>query len=397
MKHSRILLAAALALLTTLSAGASKPDSRTGMVEGDAWVFSTPVSTLPAGTCIQFGVNLENAGTKAPLHYKVEFEDGGQWVSDPAFVYEDGLSEYSFRTVSSTFRHPSTFMAVYRLANEVSDTLRVRCRVCSPFATDGSLLSADEPENVVSVKGKHYVGSVLKPLGPGKDYPEECVLLVGNSFTYFFGEPFMLQEIAFSQGTILQVNASLKGGQTFRQHCGLEMTIAQCELERPYRFAFLQGQSQEPAKYAAAPDSLADVCKAFCELSAMVKEAHPDCRVFAERTWAYPALENGGFASLEEFDSMLDKGAAMLAAAAGAEVSYVGRAFAASTKANPDLLVLDHDYKHQSLAGSYLKACVTWLTISGKTRFEGPVPNCGLIPADAAALRKTAESLARKR
>ena len=84
----------------------------------------------------------------------------------------------------------------------------------------------------------------------------------------------------------------------------------------------------------------------------------------------------------------------MLAEAAGAEISPVGAAFAKAAEETPDILVLDHDYKHQSRYGAYLKACSTWLTISGKTRFEGPVPSCGL-PADvAAALRKVAENAA---
>ncbi len=394
MAMRRLLLAAVLAVLCSLDGLAAKQGPWSGMVHGDAMLFSVPVSTLPAGTYIQFGVTVENIGTKAPLHYMVEFYDGGSWVTDPSYVYEDGLSKYSFRTVSSTVKHPSTFLAAYKLSHMVSDTLRVRCRVCSPFATDGSLLSADEPENKVGVKNKHYVAWKLQPLGPGDGFPEKRILLIGNSFTYFFGEPFMLQEIAFSQGTVLQVNASLKGGQTFRQHCGLDMTMAQCELPRNYDLAILQGQSQEPAKYAAAPDSLADVRKAFCGLCNMIRANHPDCRIYAERTWAYPALDNGGFASLEEFDSRLAEGAAMLAKAAGTEVSPVGDAFALAAAKVPDILVLDHDYKHQSRYGTYLKACITWLTISGKTRFEGPVPSCGLPDDVAAALRKVAEETA---
>ena len=393
MKPLRFLLTAALAVLCSSVCLAGKYD-RQGMVEGDAMEFAVPVATLPAGSYIQFGVTMENIGLKAPLHYMVEFYDGGGWVTDPAYVYEDGLSKYSFRTVSSAEKHPTTFLVAYKLEHMVSDSLRVRCRVCSPFAADGSLLDAKEPENKVGLKNKHYVAWKLQPLGNGDGFPENRILLIGNSFTYFFGVPFMLQEIAFSQGTVLQVNASLKGGQTFRQHCGLDMTQSQIMLPRNYDIAILQGQSQEPAKYAAAPDSLKDVRKAFCTLCGMIRADHPECRIYAERTWAYPALDNGGFASIEEFDVLLARGAAMLAEAAGAEISPVGAAFAKAAEETPDILVLDHDYKHQSRYGAYLKACSTWLTISGKTRFEGPVPSCGL-PADvAAALRKVAENAA---
>ena len=405
MKHWRFWLTALIFAVCSLGASAQDRDGlwiftknhpfvRSGMVEGDAIELSRPVTTLAADTYVQFNLSLENSGTKAPLHYKVEFLDGGEWVSDPDFVYQDGLSDYSFRTVSSTVRHPSTFLIVYKLAHEVRDTLKVRCRVCSPYATDGSMLNADEPENTVTLKGRGYVGAYLNPLGPGKGFPEKRILLIGNSFTYYFGEPFMLQEIAFSQGCILQVNASLKGGQTYRQHCGLEMTQAQCELPRGYEFAIIQGQSQEPGQFAAAPDSLADVGKAFCELCSRIRENQPGCRVFVESTWAYPAVNNGGFASLEEFDQRLEEGTAMLCEAASCERTLVGRAFKRARELAPGINLLANDNKHQSAAGSYLKACVTWLTISGRTRFEGAVPSCGLSEEDAAALRKVADEVA---
>jgi len=371
-----------------------RPIEQTGMVEGDAFTFATPVSsTLPAGSYVQFCVSLENAGEKAPLHYKVEFYDGGEWVSDPSFIYEDGLSDYSFRTVSSSVKHPSVFTVVYKLKGEVRDTLKARCRVCSPFAANGSLLSKDEPENKAGLKVRKSVGAKLIPLGAGEGFPEKRILLIGNSFTYYFGEAFMLQEIAFSQGWILQLNASLKGGMTFRQHCGLEMTRMQCDMPVAYDFAILQGQSQEPAQFAAAPDSLVDVKKAFCELSGLIRKTHPSCRIYAENTWAYPALENGGFASLEEFDRKLEEGTAMLAEAASCDRNLVGVAFRRARAEVPHIPLLDSDDKHQSIHGSYLKACLTWLTISGRTRFTGPVPSCGLRPEDAAALQKVAEEV----
>lgn len=405
MKAGRWFLAALLAAACSLSALAQQREGvwffsknhaikRSGMVEGDVLVFSRPVSTLPAGSYIQFDVSIENTGEKAPLHYVVEFFEDGKWVCDSSFVYQDGLSDYSFRTVTSAVKHPSTFMAVHQLGAEVRDSLKVRCRVCSPYATDGSLLSAEDEANSMTVKPRGYVGAYLMPLGSGKGFQEKRILLIGNSFTYYFGEPYMLQEIAFSQGWILQVNASLKGGQTYRQHCGLEMTRAQCEMELPYDFAVIQGQSQEPGKYAAAPDSLADVRKAFCELHSLIKEMHPDCRVFIESTWAYPGVSNGGFASLEEFDARLDEGTTLIAAAAGCERSLVGLAFKTARELCPEVSLLDKDDKHQSAAGSYLKACITWLEISGRTKFKGAVPSCGLPEADAAALRAAAEAVA---
>lgn len=366
------------------------PVEKRGLTEGGAFVFSRPVGTLPAGSFVQFGVSLENGGEKAPLHYLVEFYDGGRWVSDPDFVYNDGLSEYSFFTVSSSVRQPSIYMAIYRLRNDVSDTLKVRCRVCSNYAADGSVLDADSPENVCALKNRKYVGAYLQPLGSTPPSEIHSVLLVGNSFTYYFGEPFLLQEIAFSQGVQLNMRASLKGGQYFRQHCGLEMTRRTIE-QGGYDYAFIQGQSQEPAQYAADVSTHQDTEDAFVELCKMVRSASPDCMLFVENTWGYPAKENGGFASLEEFDRLLEEGCRLLAEAGACDRTLVGQAFVAARE-NTDLL--DTDVKHPSLAGVYLKACITCLTITGRP-FSGTVPNCGLPEEEAAYLRSVAEKLYR--
>ncbi|MBO4671290.1 MAG: hypothetical protein J5640_05550 [Bacteroidales bacterium] len=364
----------------------SDPVDRQGFVEGDAFVFSRPVDKLPAGTWVEFGVTLENAGDKAPLHYMVEFYDGGKWVSDPDFIRNDGLSDYSFYTVTSTVRHPSVFLATYRFRSVVRDTLKVRCRVCSSYAVDRSTLDAADPENLVGIKKKSYVGAYLQPLGRRCPAHTKDVLLVGNSFTYYHGEPFILEEIAFSQGWRLNIGASLKGGQTYRQHCGLQMTLHTCTMGR-YDYAFIQGQSQEPAQYAADPAGKKDVLDSYMQLCGYIREISPRAKIYVENTWGYPAISNGGFESLEEFDCKLDEGTTLLASAAGTAKSLVGQVF---TAARDEFKLLDKDDKHQSLAGSYLKACVTYLTISGR-RFKGEVPSCGLPEADAARLREIAE------
>ena len=302
---------------------------RRGMVEGDAFVFSRPVGTLPRGSWVEFGVTIENTGDKAPLHYLVEFFDGGQWMSDPDFIYSDGLAEYSFRTDSSARRHPSVYLTTYRFRKEVRDTLKVRCRVCSSYAVDHSTLDAADPDNRTGLKKKSYVGAYLQPLGRRCAVHTRNVLLVGNSFTYYHGEPFILEEIAFSQGWRLNIAASLKGGQTYRQHCGLPLTVGTC-MSRRFDYAFIQGQSQEPARFAADPEGMKDVKDAFGELCFIIRRASPKAKVYVENTWGYPGASNGGFASLEEFDRLLDEGTDKLAASAGTLKSLVGQAFAAA-------------------------------------------------------------------
>ncbi|MBO4475204.1 MAG: hypothetical protein J5737_00570 [Bacteroidales bacterium] len=367
-----------------------EPVEYRGLMEGDAITFSIPVEEkLPAGTYVQFGVTLENNGDKAPRYYIVEVLQGKKWECLSTPVFNDGLSGYSFFTVPAKYAHPSTYIDLFRLRQTVQDTLKVRCRVCSHYTSDRTALFKDDPANSVSMKSMHYVGARLNPLGRKVPIVRKKVLMLGNSFTYFYGVPFMLQEIAFSQGIELDINASLKGGQTFRQHSGLTMSLVQCSLEK-YDYAFLQGQSQESARYAEDPSGQRDVKSALLDLCDALRSTSPDCKVFVENTWAYGAGDCGGFGSLERFDELLTEGSGLLAVACRGESIPVGPAFAAVRADGSSVNLLGDDDKHQSLAGSYLKACVEYLVISGKP-FSGTVPSCGLPESDAAYLRSIAE------
>ncbi len=349
-----------------------------GLAAGDAIVFTRPVNNLPAGSYVQFGVNLEAKGPKAPGEFTVEIQDGTEWVSGGGFV-----------TIDPAARHPSCFLHIFRLNNPVSDTLRVRCRVSGDKAIDGGLLSKDAPDNKFALKTKSYVGAYLNPIGSHVPVETKSLLLIGNSFTYYYGEAFMLQEIAFSQGLQLNIDMSLKGGQTFRQQCGLQMTGIKI-AGGPYDCAIVQGQSQEPAKWAKEPGKHKDVKKAFQELCKSIRKSSPYCHIYMENTWSYPGASNGGFDSEQEFNELLIAGTKRISRAGRADVSPVGEAFTLSRKLYPNINLFSSDNKHQSQAGSYLKACVGYLLLRGLP-FGPEVPSCGLPQADAAALRSVAE------
>lgn len=353
----------------------------TGLTGWSTMTFSLPLKEkLPAGSYVQFSVCLENKGTKAPQDYIVEINEDDVWRSEAGCTFE---------TVDSKVRHPSTFLHIFKLQKAVSDTLFVRCRVNSPLTTGGERLQRVEPENSVALKCRGYVGARLISLGGALPAEEKNLLLIGNSFTYYFGEPIILQEIAFSQGLKLNITASLKGGQTFRQHCGLRMTSSSIK-NGSYDYAILQGQSQEPARWAADRKANADVKVAFGELCDKIRLCSPDCKIFIENTWSYPGADNGGFATEDKFFKLLEKGTLKLSRSAKTSRTLVGDAFRMARRECPGIEILDKDSKHQALAGSYLKACVTYLTLSGKP-FEGEVPSCGLPDEEAAALRDIAE------
>ena len=72
-------------------------------------------------------------------------------------------------------------------------------------------------------------------------------------------------------------------------------------------------------------------------------------------------------------------------------MSPIGNAYEIIWNENKDLIRLyDSDAKHQSHYGSYLKACVNYLMITGEA-FSGSPADCSLEPSKAAILRDAAE------
>lgn len=224
------------------------------------------------------------------------------------------------------------------------------------------------------------------PLFP-KDHDEIWVLCVGNSFTYYYDADIMLTDIAASQGVRMQVGKFLKGGQTFGQHLQLKHTLEAVD-SGGYDYALLQDQSVNAARYARDGD--AQVLEDLKTLKSRIVRKSPDCKVILERTWSYSGKEAGGFETAANLDKYLEKGNKELASKAHTWLSPIGVAFNTVYRERPDIKLLYKDDKHQGPAGSYLKACVNYLVITGQP-FHGNVDRCGLDPATAAYLQSVAE------
>ena len=217
------------------------------------------------------------------------------------------------------------------------------------------------------------------------------VLLIGNSFTYFHDCDSMLIRIGRSQGVKVCLGEYLKGGQTFGQHLNLPAT-GEAIAAGSYKVAFIQDYSNNAALYAR--DGRKDILRNTRDLKARILQASPECRIILERTWSYSGNGAGGFASAEDLDRYLAKGAKALARKSGLELSPIGDAFNLVRRERPDVNLFDPDEKHQSAAGSYLKCCVNWLLLSGEP-FSGEVDACGIDPDTARYLQNVAERVVR--
>ena len=229
----------------------------------------------------------------------------------------------------------------------------------------------------------------LKASGPDSLY----VLCLGNSFTYFYDSPKMLESIAASEGHCLIVRAEAVGGYSFYRHLQDLKSISAIEA-RAYDIVFLQDQSQAAARYGSDKKRYKLIAKDACALVSRVRMYSPEGRIYIERTWAYEGNHIGGFPSVEVFDKYLAQGTQAIAKHAKASVSPIGEAFALCRQERPDIRLFEPDNKHQSASGSYLKSCVNYQLIYHQP-FDERVTDCELDPEQAAFLRSLAERVTR--
>lgn len=373
-----------------LSSDAPSDSTDLKVQEDGTVLFSIPVGYIPKGGVVDFNVSV-NTSPECSKYYVTEFRAGKTWYPGDIFM------------ASGSDKHPSVVMQTFRMPEGIKDMLEIRFRPTGREKADTSAREGLRPR--MELKSKGYVGEYVQYFG--EDLPKDTlnVLCIGNSFTYFSSAPSFLKEIAWNEGHFLRVKASLKGGQTFGQHMGLPLSRYAMSVGK-FDYAFLQDQSQAAANFAKDSSSFSYVNADFQRVVTNVVARSPKCHLVLEDTWAYEALDFGGFGSMDEFDRLMADGTSRLVR--NAELAFPGNTFEVSPIAQAFKMVRDgdsgidlytDDSKHQSIYGSYLKACVNYLMIFG-SRFQSvPSPDsktsvdCGLPHDKAEYLRHVAEQV----
>ncbi|WP_295729380.1 BACON domain-containing protein [uncultured Muribaculum sp.] len=361
-----------------------------GLYTGDYLLFSIPSENLQPGTDIDFMLTISSAGNSAPKYWICEIYDGNGWTApkeSDLHVNADG-EKYSFYTkYFSSYQH-AIFAQTFTLRNAVTDRMiRVRCRVVGDRNGSDTALTPDNTGEIYFPTHEFHFCSVAAYPGVAmKDVKK--VGIIGNSFTHYFASPYVLKELARSQGHELDLRINSKGSQYFSNHLTLERSKNVYE-EGGYDYVLMQEQSVRYADYAKNPDpkALSD-CRG---LSAAFRAKSPAAKIILENTWAFPSGSWNGYGSSEPFLADLLAGTMAIASADDNVdwVSPIGVAFENAAKQGiTDMYYTDK--KHPNRNGIYLKSCVNYLVIFGE-RFNTGVSDCGCDPAIAAKLRTIAE------
>ena len=213
------------------------------------------------------------------------------------------------------------------------------------------------------------------PVHCNDDPNDNClrVLFVGNSLTYVNDLPATFSELARSGGHKVEVAMVAAGGAAlsdFVSSSELSETLATSQWD----YVVLQEQSQLPSvEYWRVND----MYPAARILVRQVREndAQP---VFFE-TWArrngFP--ENG----MPDFESMqyeIDMGYQRIGNELNVPIAHVGMTWFRALQSNPDLRLWQSDGNHPSEMGTYLAACVFYVTFFNESpvglTYRGSVP-----------------------
>ena len=371
------------------------------MVEGDYWLYTFDAS-IDAGSVIAFNATMAG-DKKAPKYFIVEYLDGGVWKSteeDLLTAEEDASVKYTYKlsgevsTGSPDTYQYTTVMQTCRFEN-AADKVQIRCRAVGDITCDGSRQDINATSNAAcSLPDFGFTASDVQLYPDVEITQTKKVLILGNSFHYYFNPMFMLREIAWSQGIDLKITAHVKGSQSFEKHLQLSNSL-EAVRKGGYDFAIIQDQSKNPARLADDPAGYAKVRENCVELANMIRQYSPECDVILDLTWAYPNSDNtyGGYGSYDNFDQLLYNGVMDMAVAAGCRVAPVGMAFAQSRKEHSNWsLYFSGDGLHPTRTSAFLEACVEYVTMFG-LEFKTPDVNCNVAADRAKYMRSLAESI----
>lgn len=216
----------------------------------------------------------------------------------------------------------------------------------------------------------------------------EKVLFVGNSFTYFYNMPQMVEAMAKDQGVDLQTSQSTVGGSNLAQHWNREKGTETREILENEKFDYVVLQDHSMSTIDA-PERFETYATKLIEL-VQEKNAEP----LLSMTWAYdsnPLMQETISSSYIE-----------LGKKRGVKVVPVGTIFMKAQQARPDLKMYFDD-KHPSSDGSYLIALTYYKYFTGNSVLD--IPNrltiedsegdklylCFVLPETGAFLRQLVE------
>lgn len=380
--------------------GGPKNPTIQGLKKDDAIAVTLPKVTLPAGSSVDFLIMLRPDGYDTPKYFLFEYFDEGRWKSvdedlltaadDPGTRYSTCIKHFVKGKPGEHGAVTVLFTQSFTLSKGIKGkALKMRLRAVGNINNGGSPLEGNN-DSKVCLNRRNYLTCAVATY---TDYPVKdtlSLLTIGNSFTYYYSYPYILKELARSQGHLLKIRSHTLGGQYLRDHLYLEM--AQDYIRQGgYDYAFLQDQTVQHARWTRTrADSIVQNTRT---LAYQILTRSPKVQLVVENTWSYskyPTISGYTYTDQDTFDADLQKGALHVARSAGAWLSPVNEAFRQARREGISLYISDNHHANRN--GMYLKSCVNYLLLFG-VPFDENAADCCVDASVAKRLREIAEEV----
>ena len=191
----------------------------------------------------------------------------------------------------------------------------------------------------------------------GQDKNKENILFIGNSFTFYWNLPLVVEAMANERNYNYDITQSTASGSSLKDHWFENDELKSKTLIATGRYdrVVLQDYSLNPLQ------NLVESRMYFTDFIEWVKANNGAPYIYA--TWMYKGISNNNYDVVDPIQDALQP----IADKTGAVMVPIDQAFRTLQKRHPNIPIFMSDNKHPSPVGTYLAACVYFRIFTGES------------------------------
>jgi hypothetical protein len=237
-------------------------------------------------------------------------------------------------------------------------------------------------------------GKDKRPLPPGYGTGDLKVLFIGSNYFNINNLPGLFISLTKSDSKKVYVDYSIINNVFLDYHAESPATIDKIQ-QYPWDVIVLQGIGTNAAfpdthPYIFPPYEHHELVPALKKLRKIIRKNHKPTRIVYTMPWAFrdgTTWLKGYDDSFEDMQQKIYNNILKMSKKQKFTISPAGWAWRAVINNRPDIELFLADMHHPAPAGSYLMACVVYVTVFGKSVQDNPF--YGDLPADTALYLQT--------
>ena len=191
----------------------------------------------------------------------------------------------------------------------------------------------------------------------GQDKNKVNILFIGNSFTFYWNLPLVVEAMANERNYNFDITQSTASGSSLKDHWFENDELKSKTLIATGRYdrVVLQDHSLNPLQ------NLVESRRYFIDFIEWVKANNGAPYIYA--TWMYKGISNNNYNVVDPIQDALQP----VADKTGAVMVPIDQAFRTLQKRHPNIPIFMSDNKHPSPVGTYLAACVYFRIFTGES------------------------------